>query len=85
MTHGRIDAKCEQILSANWIGVMRDIVLFPGARVITTEGEVATVAFVMAGQVFVYGRYGLPKAVTVCGDAWGGEHDQEIGLVVAHG
>lgn len=59
---------------------MRKPILFPGQRVITTEGKTETVAFTRNGQAYVFGCNGLPKPVKVVGDAWGGEHDQEIGL-----
>lgn len=59
---------------------MRKVICFPGQRVITTAGEVVTVAFVCNGQVWAFGRNGLPMLVTVCGDAWGGEVDQEVGV-----
>lgn len=59
---------------------MRKILVHPNQKVITTTGEVAIVAFVRHGQVFVFGRDGLPKAVDICCDAFGGEHDQTVGL-----
>lgn len=58
----------------------RETVLFPGQKVISTSGEVVTIAFVCHGYVFAYDRNGLPKMITVCTDAWGFEHDQTIGL-----
>jgi len=59
---------------------MRKIVCYPGQKVITTAGNVETVAFVVFGQPFVYCSNGQFKKVEVVGDAWGGEHDQEQGL-----
>lgn len=59
----------------------RKMILVPGQRVVLTSGDIAVVAFVRYGQVFVFGRNGLPVAGIPVGDAWGGEHDQEIGLV----
>lgn len=58
----------------------RQIVVFPGSKVITRSGEVATVAFVNHDEVHVFDRCGSYKSVDICGDAFGGEHDQEIGL-----
>lgn len=60
---------------------MRKVILFPGQRVILASGETAIVAFVAHNQVWVFGRYGLPVAAVVVTDAWGGEHDQSLGLV----
>lgn len=62
---------------------MREIVIFPGQRVVLTSGETAVVAFVAHNQVWAFGRLGLPMPVSIVGDAWGGEHDQTIGLAVA--
>jgi hypothetical protein len=59
----------------------RKSIVYPGQKVITTAGKVVTVAFVNAGQVYAYGRNGLPEKAVVCGDAFGGEHDQVLGLV----
>lgn len=59
---------------------MRIPIIHPGQRIITTEGKSEIVAFVLFGQAFVYQPNGHFKLVEVCGDAWGGEHDQEIGL-----
>lgn len=55
---------------------MRNPIVHPNQRVITTEGKVAVVAFVNHGQVYAFGCNGLPEKVQVCGDAWGGELDQ---------
>lgn len=60
---------------------MRNPIVHPNQRVITTEGKVVVVAFVNHGQVYAFGRNGLPEKVKVCGDAFGGEHDQVLGLV----
>lgn len=57
---------------------MRKLMVFPGQRVITTGGEIATVAFVNHGQVYVFGANGLPKVVDIVGEAWGGEHDMHV-------
>lgn len=58
----------------------RKVIVYPGSKVITTAGNVVTVAFVNCGQVYAHGRNGLPEAVVVVGDAYGGEHDQVLGL-----
>lgn len=58
---------------------MRRAIVYPGQKVITTEGRSEIVAFVMVG-VFVYQPNGRFKLVTVVGDTWGGEMDQEMGL-----
>lgn len=60
---------------------MRKIIVFPGQKVVTTGGEVVTVSHVAFGQIFVIGRNGLPKAAQICTDAFGGEHDQTLGMV----
>ena len=59
---------------------MRKINVHSGQKVITTAGNIETVAFVLFGQAFVYCPNGRFKMVEVVGDAWGGEHDQEVGL-----
>ena len=59
---------------------MKKVLVYPGQKVVTTDGRVVTVAFVNCGQVYCFGRNGLPEAVTVVGDAFGGEHDQLVGL-----
>lgn len=61
-------------------GVMRKVICFSGQRVVLTTGEVATVAFVNHGCVYVFGKNGLPMPAVVIGDAWGGEHDQWINV-----
>lgn len=48
-----------------------------GQRVITSHGTTVTVAFVIGNQVWAWWQ-GVLKPVTVRGDAWGGEHDQEL-------
>lgn len=55
---------------------------YPGQRVITSHGLTAVVAWVgPRGDVWAYVPHGgLPRRVTVRGDAWGGEHDQAEGL-----
>ncbi len=55
---------------------MKRVFVFPGQRVIATDGQVHTVAFVNHGQVFAFGKNGLPVPIIVSTDAWGGEHDQ---------
>ena len=53
----------------------------PGQRIITTQGTVRTIAFMSRyGVVYVYGPRGL-EAVVPRSDAWGGEHDLNLGLV----
>lgn len=52
----------------------------PGQKIITTEGVVRTVALVLNGAVYVYGSHGWLIKVTPRGDAWGGEHDLEVGV-----
>lgn len=59
---------------------MRKIIVFPGQKCVSTEGEVVTIAVINDGGVWAYGRDGLPKAVDIVGDAFGGEHDQAMGL-----
>lgn len=59
----------------------RTVHVFPGERVVTTAGRVVTVAYVTpAGVVMAFGPRGMPVPVRVVADAWGGEHDQAIGL-----
>jgi hypothetical protein len=59
---------------------MRKINVHPGQKVVTTAGNIETVAFVLFDQAFVYRSNGHFCMVEVVGDAWGGEHDQEMGL-----
>lgn len=59
--------------------IMRKPNVFSGQKVITTSGDVVTIAFVNNGQVFAFTQSGI-QVVHVVADAWGGEHDQEIGL-----
>jgi hypothetical protein len=59
---------------------MRKIMVYPGQKVITTEGRTEIVAFTLLGQVYVYQASGGVKLVQVVGDAWGGEHDQTMGI-----
>lgn len=59
---------------------MRRTFVYPGQKVITTEGRSEIVAFVLFDQPFVYQPNGHFKMVEVVGDTWGGEHDQEQGL-----
>lgn len=60
--------------------MQRRSILYPGQKIVTTEGRNEIVAFVLFDQAFVYQPKGRFKLVEVCGDAWGGEADQEIGL-----
>lgn len=48
---------------------MRKIIVEPGMRVKTSDGEVATVATIVAGGVYVYGTNGWLKAVQVVSEA----------------
>lgn len=57
---------------------MRKVIVFPGSRVITSDGDVVTVATIVGGRVYAYARDGWLKIVDVRGDAWGGEADQEV-------
>ena len=59
---------------------MRKPIVYPGQRIITISGEVAIVATVVGDRVYVYSAHGWLKAVDVVCDAYGGEHDQSIGL-----
>lgn len=59
---------------------MKQIVVYAGQKVIDTSGQVVTVAYEDCGQVYAFGRKPYPEPVKVCGDAFGGEHDQLIGL-----
>jgi hypothetical protein len=56
------------------------VIVHPGQRVIATDGKAYTVAFEHDGKVFAHGPTGEPYRITVCGDCWGGEHDQTIGM-----
>lgn len=48
--------------------------VYPGQRIVTAGGNVATVAFVAAdGRTFVYGQNGIPVPARVAFDALGGE------------
>jgi len=58
---------------------MKQIVVYPGQKVVATDGNVHVVAYVNDNQVFSY-KNGVPQPITVCGDAWGGENDQTFGL-----
>lgn len=57
--------------------------VYPGERVMTTYGTVVTVAFVRqcseGVQVWAWYR-GQLQPVQVCYDAFGGEHEMELGL-----
>lgn len=59
---------------------MKRTIVHSNQRVITATGETKTVAFVRHGIIFVYGSNGIPMPATICGDAWGGEMDQTMGL-----
>lgn len=52
-----------------------------GQKIITTQGTIRTVAFVSQhGIVYAYAPKGGYEAVTPRSDAWGGEHDMNIGV-----
>jgi len=57
---------------------MKKVIVFPGQKVQTTSGQVYTVAFVNCGQVYGFGKNGLPEPITVVTEAWGYEHDQAV-------
>lgn len=57
----------------------KQIVVFPGQKVVATDGNVHIVAYVNDNKVYAY-KNGLAQPIIVCGDAWGGENDQTIGL-----
>jgi hypothetical protein len=57
----------------------REINIHPGQRVITTAGTIVVVAYVRNGNVWAYWN-GDIVLVHVVADAWGGEHDQTIGI-----
>lgn len=59
---------------------MRRAICYPGQKVITTEGRTEIVAFELFGNVYVYQASGSVKLVSVVGDCYGGEFDQEVGL-----
>ena len=52
----------------------------PGQRIITTDGTVRTVAMIIAGQVYAYAPNGFIEKVKPRYEAWGGEHEVELGL-----
>jgi hypothetical protein len=55
--------------------------VYPGQRVITAEGAIATVAFTAPdGRTFVYDRAGTPRPVRVAFDAFGGEPALDPGV-----
>lgn len=54
----------------------KQIVIYPGQKVIATDGKVHTVLTVLAGAVIDE----CGQIIVVVSDAWGGENDQEIGL-----
>ena len=60
---------------------MRRNVLYAGQKILTTEGRSEIIAFVLFGRAFVYQPNGHFKLVEVVGDCWGGEADQEQGLL----
>jgi hypothetical protein len=59
----------------------KQIVVYPGQRIVAKDGKTYTVALIIHNKVYVYDTNGWLKAVQVVGDAWGGEHDQTVGLV----
>ena len=58
----------------------KQTIVHSGQRVIATDGKIYTVAYERKGIVWAYGD-GCYVPITVSNDAWGGEHDQEIGIV----
>ena len=58
----------------------RQIIVHPGQKVIANDGKVYTVAYANGDKVFAFGSFGQPYRIIVCGDAWGYEYDQEIGI-----
>lgn len=57
---------------------MRKSIVYPGQRVITTGGDVVTVATVVGGRVYAYATGGWLKAINVVAEAWGGEFDNSL-------
>lgn len=57
---------------------MRKVIVEPGMRVITTGGDVVTVATIVGGRVYAYAVGGWLKAVDVVAEAWGGEFDNSL-------
>ncbi len=50
--------------------------IFPGQRVVTSDGTVRTVAFLTpSGQVFVWAPTGVPVPARILHEAWGGDGD----------
>lgn len=64
------------------MAIMNGAVIYPGQRVVTSAGDVVTVALVRGDGVVLAWRHGqpMPVPVHVRTDAFGGEHDQSIGL-----
>jgi hypothetical protein len=60
---------------------IRQTIVHASQRVIATDGKAYTVALILNEQIYAHDSGGWLKAITVCGDAWGGEHDQEYGLI----
>lgn len=63
----------------------RTTMVYPGSRVVTTAGDVVTVAYVAPdGGVHAWrGNSPWPVPVRVAHDAWGSESDQTVGLAAA--
>jgi hypothetical protein len=60
---------------------IKALAVHPGQRVLTTQGTTRTVAFTSrGGQIYAYGLDGGLEPISVVCDAWGGEHDQTLGL-----
>lgn len=58
----------------------KQIVVHHGQKVIATDGKTHTVAVIVGEAVYAYGLYGFLYRIIVVSDAWGGEHDQTMGL-----
>lgn len=57
---------------------MRKVIVYPGMKVVTTGGDVVTVATVVGGRVYAYAVGGWLKAVDVVHEAYGGEADNSL-------
>ena len=60
--------------------MQKKVIVFPGQKVIATDGKTHTVAFINYVQVYAFAEH-APKPIKVVADAWGGEHDQELVLI----
>lgn len=52
----------------------------PGQRIVTSDGTVRTVALIINGQLYCYAPNGWLEKVRPRYEAWGGEHEAELGL-----